>query len=145
MQRHGDPLAFKSAAAGYDKYDDEGNRWCSRHRDWLPNGRFSGNKTWCRDCRRFSRYGLTPEQYTPFLKLVGSKCPICLKRGVEVIDHDHACCSGRQTCGKCVRGMLCKACNSSLGTLTDEGIRRAMKYLEVYERQRDFDEGGKAL
>lgn len=31
------------------------------------------------------------------------------------IDHDHACCPGQKGCSKCVRGILCMACNLRLG------------------------------
>jgi hypothetical protein len=128
-QRQGDPSRFAQAHS-YDKYDGKGNRWCSRHKDWLPNDQFAGTKTWCRACRRFSRYKLTPHRAEALLKASQGKCPICKRREAIVIDHDHACCPGRETCGKCIRGMLCRQCNASLGTLTEKGVKRAMLYLQ---------------
>ena len=32
-----------------------------------------------------------------------------------VLDHDHGCCAGDASCGKCIRGVLCMACNIRLG------------------------------
>jgi hypothetical protein len=51
------------------------------------------------------------------------------------IDHDHSCCPGRQTCGKCVRGLLCESCNHGLGQFKDsvEKLRGAADYLEIHK------------
>lgn len=39
------------------------------------------------------------------------------------IDHDHACCPGTNTCGECVRGVLCGPCNTALGFARDDKAR----------------------
>lgn len=31
------------------------------------------------------------------------------------IDHDHRCCPGDVSCGKCVRGIVCSRCNTGIG------------------------------
>lgn len=36
-------------------------------------------------------------------------CGLWLVR--PVIDHDHACCPGRWSCGRCIRGLVCPSCN----------------------------------
>lgn len=38
---------------------------------------------------------------------------------------------GKTTCGKCVRGMLCRFCNHALGNVKDnpETLRRMLHYL----------------
>lgn len=36
-------------------------------------------------------------------------------RSAFAVDHDHACCNGGTSCGRCVRGILCSSCNMSLG------------------------------
>lgn len=63
-------------------------------------------------------YGLTPEQFDAMLEAQGGGCAICghSDRSLEV-DHDHTCCPGKKTCGKCVRGILCRRCNRGLGCL----------------------------
>jgi hypothetical protein len=48
------------------------------------------------------------------------------------VDHDHSCCpADSKSCGKCIRGFLCKTCNSGIGLLGDsaEILARAAGYL----------------
>ena len=90
-------------------------------------------KSWCRLCRRLGRYNLTPAQFEALTKTWGGKCFICLIRDATVLDHDHKCCPGRETCGKCVRGVLCRPCNAALGVITDEGVFRAVQYLHAFQ------------
>lgn len=63
------------------------------------------------------------------------KCDSCgdsLELGEMMIDHDHACCGTKRTCGQCVRGILCGACNAGLGSFGDDTRRlvSAIAYLE---------------
>ena len=63
-------------------------------------------------------------------------CPICqrkvLEAGAPCVDHDHSCCAGQSTCGKCVRGAICSQCNAGLGMFQDgvDVLERAMHYLQ---------------
>jgi len=56
--------------------------------------------------------------------------PVSIKAGV--IDHDHDCCPGGRSCGKCVRGYLHSNCNIALGYLNNDPdlLRAAADYLE---------------
>lgn len=63
---------------------------------------------------------------TPTLQRGGRRRPLL------VVDHDHDCCHGEKSCGQCVRGFLCGACNSGIGLLRDDStvVRAAVSYLE---------------
>lgn len=39
-------------------------------------------------------------------------------------DHDHGCCPGNNTCGRCLRGTLCRSCNITLGKYRDHPKHR---------------------
>jgi Recombination endonuclease VII len=54
------------------------------------------------------------------LKIQGYACGMCREPFGEGqlihVDHDHGCCRVKnRSCGKCVRGLLCHACNVALG------------------------------
>jgi hypothetical protein len=53
-------------------------------------------------------------------------------RAPLVVDHDHACCPGRKSCGKCVRGLLCNGCNAALGLAAEDPkvLRTLADYIE---------------
>lgn len=76
--------------------------------------------------RSLARYGLTLESYAEMARRQDHKCAICreLVEGNLHVDHCHA--SGR------VRGLLCGACNTSIGSFADDParLRRAADYLE---------------
>lgn len=81
-------------------------------------------------------HGLTVAQFEKRLAAQGGVCASCStdqwgrKDNMPSIDHDHSCCSGKFSCGKCVRGLLCIACNVMAGYL--ESPRRSLveAYLE---------------
>jgi hypothetical protein len=80
------------------------------------------------------RWGITPEQYDAMLAAQDGGCAICAEPpGTENlhIDHDHACCPGQRSCGKCLRGLLCSNCNTALGLFCDDTalLRAAQRYL----------------
>lgn len=94
---------------------------CSRHYDILVH------------------YKLDEQHYMALVVEQSGRCAICLtdvpggRHGVWNIDHDHSCCAGTITCGKCVRGLLCANCNSAIGMFEDdiETVKAAARYLEV--------------
>lgn len=78
------------------------------------------------------QYGLTPEQYQALWDAQEGKCYICKRNKGNCVDHDHKCCPGKTSCGKCVRGLLCNPCNKGvLGHLRDniQALIRAITYL----------------
>lgn len=83
------------------------------------------------------KYGLTEEVFNALLVFQGGVCSVCgseTSKGKSErfhVDHDHSCCGGMNTCGKCIRGLLCAACNVQLGAY--EAVLknpRALEYLE---------------
>lgn len=81
--------------------------------------------------------GLTREEFG--IKVIDQHggCACCgdvLVPGREThVDHDHTCCGGRRPCGKCFRGVLCRACNLMLGHAKDDParLRAGIAYLEA--------------
>lgn len=87
-------------------------------------------------CRNF---GITPEDYARMLEAQGGGCAICGATAEDngrrlAIDHDHTCCPGDRSCGKCVRGILCSTCNIAVGYFEKEETR--MKCQAYVERAR---------
>lgn len=123
-----------------------GNKQCRRCEAWLPTAEFSTNKArrdlltaYCRRCERdkalIHNYGITIDQHEAMLASQGGGCAICggpTKDGrAFFVDHDHSCCPGQRTCGKCVRGLLCGDCNLGIGYFDDDIARmeQAITYL----------------
>jgi hypothetical protein len=132
--------------------DPNGTKRCHNCLEIKPKSEFSYRKSgkydhWQADCKTCQKifmrkyrllvnYGLTPEDYEVLLGKQDGCCAICA--GVPAVDdvlrvdHDHDCCSGDKTCGKCIRGLLCDLCNRGLGYFQDDAVklRTAIQYLE---------------
>lgn len=80
-------------------------------------------------------YGLPEGMYAILYAFQGGKCSLCLRAtGLSknlAIDHDHSCCPGPASCGKCVRGLVCGPCNSVFSQARDsvDFFSRAIDYL----------------
>jgi len=83
----------------------------------------------CKFCTNLSAHGLTYEKYLLIAAAQNHQCSLCDKSLNEVkinIDHDH-------TSGE-VRGILCKGCNISLGTLEKslDTLKAKLTEIEVH-------------
>lgn len=70
-------------------------------------------------------YNLSREKYDALYAAQGGRCALCRRsRGTGgkrlAVDHDHACCIGPTSCGKCVRGLVCSTCNDVLAHARDD-------------------------
>ncbi len=66
-------------------------------------------------------YNLSEEDFIKLKESQDNKCAVCKLEFTNTpqVDHNHSCCSGNKSCGKCVRGLLCIPCNIALGCLRD--------------------------
>ena len=113
---------------------------CRRCEQYLDKSNFWGGSTYCRPCKEYigvnanlKNKQLTIESYTLIEKSQNGVCKICGNKDYKrlSVDHDHACCPGSKTCGKCTRGLLCSRCNKALGALNDdvELLQKMIEYL----------------
>jgi hypothetical protein len=87
---------------------------------------------WART-HRLKRYNITQQLFDRLLEVQGHACAMCPQPFTEnsaiCVDHDHACCPDeKQSCGKCIRGLLCLDCNTTLGKI-ERKLHLAQAYL----------------
>lgn len=92
-------------------------------KDYMAQRRANTNKGHDEYLRR--TYNITHDQYETMLAEQNGQCAICgtTETGQSKwfqVDHDHACCDKKGSCGACVRGLLCLGCNSMLGHAKDD-------------------------
>jgi hypothetical protein len=123
---------------------------CKTHKpytEYVPSTKSaSGHEGTCKRCRRLRIYNLPPETYLNHLEAGTYVCQICSKTEEEngqtlSIDHDHSCCPGNSSCGKCFRGFLCNRCNWGIGHFEDsiELLDSAKAYLLKWEASKVAD------
>ncbi len=119
---------------------------------------FVGARRRCGSCasvqtnekQRDKRMGLQPGQFDQMLADQGGLCAICFRSEKMVravtqrvtglsTDHDHMCCPGSDSCGQCVRGLVCRNCNTLLGMAEDNILilQSAISYLTKFAFLRD--------
>lgn len=58
-----------------------------------------------------------------YASMMQNGCAVCGTDEVQLsVDHDHSCCPGVRSCGKCVRGPLCQPCNLLLAAVDRTGL-----------------------
>lgn len=75
--------------------------------------------------------------YTKMLQEQNGLCAICGEADEKslAVDHDHSCCPKGTSCGDCVRELLCRRCNTTLGAVNDspELLQKLIDYLHKHE------------
>ncbi len=97
--------------------NDPGGEWVAKERE---RNRVHGRKYFLK-----YRFGLTLERWDALLISQSGRCYLCedlLTSRIDV-DHDHSCCPGSKTCGKCIRGLACQKCNQGVGQFGDDPDR----------------------
>lgn len=111
-----------------------GPRCVTHHRRFTKAQRLRAHRR-----RVETKFGLGPDEYDRLLAVQGGRCGGCgvlpgprAKR--LAVDHDHKCCPGPTSCGRCVRGLLCHGCNDDLARVRDdpEKLIRLARYLREW-------------
>ena len=114
------------------------NSYCKIHMRERANTPRAKELSWKRNLK--NRYNISAEEYYNLLEEQFGGCAICGKTPEEngqrlSVDHDHSCCPGKNSCGMCVRGILCTRCNVLVGfieTSVEHGLPAAYNYLRNY-------------
>ena len=123
---------------------------------WRNKSVADGFQSCCKPCHKLSvdanykkigarnrnlwiRYKITPEQFEVIFESQGRKCAVCASdspnariNGSWSVDHDHSCCRGEKTCGKCIRGILCSGCNIRIGVLESISGKEWFRNVDEY-------------
>jgi hypothetical protein len=104
-------LANREAVRRYrevnrDRVLESNRRW----REANPEQKRRSNQEWART----TAHGITRTIRDWMYESQGRACAGCGTPMADFdldIDHDHACCPGDYSCGRCVRGLVCRSCN----------------------------------
>lgn len=123
---------FKESGRDELIYEECSVKWCDKL--VKSRGMCSGHNS------TMDLYNLSAERLKEMLD--NPECAICGATGKVSIDHDHSCCSGRKSCGKCVRGTLCTLCNNRVAVeerrRADPELQVVYAYISDTRHRRDF-------
>lgn len=128
-------LCYERLPKNKAKNQQQAKRWKTNLRKKLGK---RGYTLYLRESNLRNLYHLTAEQYSMLFVRQANLCPCGVLLTEEVIpnvDHNHSCCPGRKSCGKCVRGILCRRCNRVLGLLNENPLllpSYLLEYLKKY-------------
>jgi hypothetical protein len=111
---------------------------CATHKRAFKNA--ASERRWA--AYILKQYHYTPEMYWALYEAQGGHCALCQRATGKTkklaLDHDHSCCPGPVSCGRCVRGLLCGPCNRLLGFARDTLVffQRCIDYLTNPPAQR---------
>lgn len=136
----GEPKLLSEFVLNKNERDGHG-RWCKKCSAIDAVRYRRENRTKVAESKRKYRlkrqYDLSVADWEALLASQGGVCAGCGTdtaggHGSFHIDHDHNCCPGIKSCGKCIRGLLCCACNQGIGFLGDdpERLRKLANYIE---------------
>jgi hypothetical protein len=125
------------------KLNEHGEIHCRNCGEYFKENQMHSGLSYCIDCspllsrtRTLKKYNLSLESYHQLLEDQGFRCKICKGKDTSFrkrlsVDHDHSCCPGEGSCGKCIRGLLCHHCNAALGNVKDnvETLQKMIEYL----------------
>jgi hypothetical protein len=144
QKRVGNP--YKRYASKHTENDTE--KQCRVCLKILPLSSFNYRKkqgyreACCLSCRKYRNYKLSLknvynislDQYLKIKNKHDGRCYICNEKETNKrhsLDHDHNCCPGIYSCGKCIRGILCHRCNTTLGFIKEDinTLNKMISYL----------------
>ena len=116
----------------YRERNPEKKRQAARKYARKPEGKAAS-----RAFQLWNKYRLTPETFAAKLAAQDGRCQFCPEDPGEVtwdVDHDHNCCPGSDTCGNCLRDILCHKHNIALGFFRDDPdlLRQAADYIDSW-------------
>lgn len=134
------------------EWKEENAEWCrSYDASWKREARRLYPKRFQDYRLRFSLkhyYKVTLEWFEEMLTVQSGVCAICKNPETTAVgrtgkirrlavDHNHLCCSGKKSCGKCVRGLLCGRCNRALERFdsVENWAEKAAAYLQQFRRE----------
>lgn len=78
-----------------------------------------------RSYQRRRRYGISASAWRSLFDAQGGRCAICREEPTATLhtDHGHECCGAKRGCSRCIRGLVCNACNITIGQV-ENAMRR---------------------